>query len=34
VVNREGELLLTLPASLRSLCTSILEFQDAGGGDA
>lgn len=32
VVNKDGELLLTLPASLRSLCTSILEFQDAGGG--
>jgi acyl-CoA thioester hydrolase len=34
VLNRDGELLLTLPASLRSLCTSILEFQDAGGGEA
>ena len=34
VVNKEGELLLTLPASLRSLCTSILEFQEAGGGEA
>jgi acyl-CoA thioester hydrolase len=28
VVNREGELLLTLPSGLRSLCTSILEFQE------
>jgi acyl-CoA thioester hydrolase len=28
VVNSEGELLLTLPAGLRALCTSILEFQD------
>ncbi len=28
VINREGELLLTLPSGLRSLCTSILEFQD------
>ena len=28
VVNAEGELLLTLPAGLRALCTSILEFQD------
>jgi acyl-CoA thioester hydrolase len=34
VLNREGELLLTLPAALRSLCTSILEFQEAGGGEA
>jgi acyl-CoA thioester hydrolase len=34
VLNREGELLLTLPASLRSLCTSILEFQELGGGEA
>jgi acyl-CoA thioester hydrolase len=33
VLNRDGELLLTLPASLRSLCTSILEFQEAGGGE-
>jgi acyl-CoA thioester hydrolase len=29
VVNREGELLLTLPAGLRALCASILEFQDS-----
>ena len=29
VVNAEGELLLTLPAGLRSLCSSILEFQDS-----
>jgi len=28
VVNASGELLLTLPAGLRSLCASILEFQD------
>ena len=28
VINREGELLLTLPSGLRSLCTSILEFQE------
>jgi len=28
VVNASGELLLTLPAGLRSLCSSILEFQD------
>lgn len=28
VVNREGELLLTMPAGLRTLCASILEFQD------
>jgi len=34
VLNREGELLLTLPAALRSLCTSILKFQEAGGGEA
>lgn len=27
VVNASGELLLTLPAGLRSLCASILEFQ-------
>ena len=27
VVNREGELLLTLPSGLRALCASILEFQ-------
>ena len=33
VVNRDGELLLTLPAAMRSLCTSILEFQEAGGGE-
>jgi acyl-CoA thioester hydrolase len=29
VVNKDGELLLTLPAGLRSLCTSVLEFQDS-----
>ncbi len=29
VVNAEGELLLTLPAGLRALCASILEFQDS-----
>ncbi len=29
VVNREGELLLTMPSGLRALCTSILEYQDA-----
>jgi acyl-CoA thioester hydrolase len=29
VVNTEGELLLTLPAGLRALTTSILEFQDS-----
>jgi acyl-CoA thioester hydrolase len=29
VVNTEGELLLTLPAGLRALVTSILEFQDS-----
>jgi acyl-CoA thioester hydrolase len=29
VVNSEGELLLTLPAGLRALATSILEFQDS-----
>ena len=28
VVNASGELLLTLPAGLRSLCASILEFQE------
>ncbi len=28
VVNASGELLLTLPAGLRSLCASILAFQD------
>jgi len=33
VLNRDGELLLTLPYALRSLCTSILEFQEAGGGE-
>ncbi|HEX4438684.1 MAG TPA: acyl-CoA thioesterase [Thermoanaerobaculia bacterium] len=33
VLKRDGELLLTLPAALRSLCTSILEFQEAGGGE-
>jgi acyl-CoA thioester hydrolase len=33
VVNSSGELLLTLPAGLRAMCSSILEFQDglAGG---
>ena len=29
VVNAQGELLLTLPAGLRSLCASILEFQES-----
>jgi acyl-CoA thioester hydrolase len=29
VVNRQGELLLTLPAGLRALCASILEFQES-----
>lgn len=29
VVNAAGELLLTLPAGLRALCTSVLAFQDA-----
>ena len=33
VLNKDGELLLTLPAALRSLCASILEFQEAGGGE-
>jgi len=28
VVNREGELLLTMPAGLRALCTSILAYQE------
>ena len=28
VVNAQGELLLTLPAGLRALCASILEFQN------
>lgn len=32
VVNSAGELLLTLPAGLRALCTSILEFQDSAEG--
>lgn len=34
VVNREGELLLTLPAGLRALCASILEFQESLGNGA
>jgi acyl-CoA thioester hydrolase len=34
VINKEGELLLTLPAGLRSLCASILEFQDLQNGAA
>ena len=29
VVNKQGELLLTLPAGLRALCASILEFQES-----
>lgn len=29
VVNAAGELLLTLPAGLRAMCASILEFQDS-----
>ena len=29
VVNAAGELLLTLPAGLRALCASILEFQES-----
>jgi acyl-CoA thioester hydrolase len=29
VLNAQGELLLTLPSGLRSLCTSILAFQDS-----
>ena len=29
VVNAQGELLLTLPSGLRSLCASILEFQES-----
>ena len=29
VVNAAGELLLTLPAGLRSMCASILEYQDS-----
>jgi acyl-CoA thioester hydrolase len=29
VVNASGELLLTLPAGLRAMCASILEFQDS-----
>jgi acyl-CoA thioester hydrolase len=29
VLNSSGELLLTLPAGLRALCASILEFQDS-----
>ena len=29
VVNRQGELLLTLPSGLRALCASILEFQES-----
>ena len=28
IINRDGELLLTMPSGLRSLCTSILEFQE------
>ena len=28
IVNREGELLLTMPSGLRALCASILEYQD------
>ena len=28
IVNREGELLLTMPSGLRSLCTSILAYQE------
>ena len=28
VINKDGELLLTLPAGLRSLCASILAFQE------
>jgi acyl-CoA thioester hydrolase len=28
IVNKAGELLLTMPAGLRALCASILEFQD------
>jgi acyl-CoA thioester hydrolase len=28
VVNSSGELLLTLPAGLRAMCSSILDFQD------
>jgi acyl-CoA thioester hydrolase len=29
VVNAQGELLLTMPAGLRALCTSILAFQES-----
>ncbi|MGE5415104.1 MAG: acyl-CoA thioesterase [Syntrophomonadaceae bacterium] len=29
VVNREGELLLTMPSGLRALCTSILAYQES-----
>jgi acyl-CoA thioester hydrolase len=29
VINASGELLLTLPAGLRAMCTSILEFQES-----
>ncbi len=32
VINAAGELLLTLPAGLRALCASILEFQESLGG--
>ena len=32
ILNSENELLLTLPSGLRSLCTSILEYQDSLGG--
>ena len=32
VVNRQGELLLTLPADLKTLVARILEFQDSGAG--
>ncbi len=34
VINAAGELLLTLPAGLRALCASILEFQESLGGAA
>jgi len=34
VLNAQGELLLTLPAGLRALCASILEFQDSLDGTA
>jgi acyl-CoA thioester hydrolase len=34
VINRQGELLLTLPSGLRGMCASILEFQQGLAGTA